>query len=75
MSENSSRALWCLIAGDSAPFEVDVPADVSISRLKKHIFEEAGPVKLHPMVARDLELWEVRHLHTPANLPVAYRSL
>jgi hypothetical protein len=75
MPEKSYRALWCLVVGDSTPFELHVPTDVSISWLKNHIFEAAGLVTLYAMVAKDLTLWQVRHLHTPENLPAAHRFL
>jgi hypothetical protein len=72
MSEKTYRALWCLVAGDSTPFELHVSTGVSISWVKNRIFEEAGLIALHAMVAKDLKLWEVRHLHTPENLPAAH---
>ena len=50
--------LWCLIDGDKAPFDVEIPIDGSISALKKIIKEERRH-RLEKFDAADLILWEV----------------
>jgi hypothetical protein len=75
MVGNSYHNLWCLVAGDSTPFEVTVHPDASISSLKKLVFEDSGITSLYSVVATDLTLWKVLHFHNPEHLPTADRFL
>jgi len=62
MSENPGQdelTLWCLIEGDSEPFEIEVPPSVSIANLKDHIHKKGINVAKHPVLAKDLVLWKV----------------
>ena len=60
---NDTRVLFCLIEGDTNPFEVTVSTDKSISFLKKVIWEECKNG-----YARDLVLWKVSR--SSRNYPV-----
>ena len=53
-------SLWCLIDGDSRPFEVDAPVDVNVNRLKEAIRAKKERGFLRDVDASDLELWKVR---------------
>jgi len=36
----STRTLWCIVEGQSTPFEVTVPSDATIGQLKKKVHQE-----------------------------------
>ena len=55
------NSLWCLVDGDSRPFEVDVPVDVNVNRLKRLVHKEKERGFLRDVDASDLDLWKVRH--------------
>jgi len=56
---NDTRVFFCLIEGDTNPFEVTVPTGKSISFLKKVIWEECNNGPLRDINVRDLVLWKV----------------
>jgi hypothetical protein len=56
---NNTLVLFCLVQGDSAPFEVTVTADKSISFLKDLVLEKGFGVS-RGVLAKDLTLWKVR---------------
>jgi hypothetical protein len=56
---SDTRALWCLIEGDSTLFEVTAPVTASIHRLKQLIHEERKNGVLRKVDASDLVLWKV----------------
>ena len=51
--------LWCLIEGDSKPFEVEVPPSASIANLKNRVHNKGINVATHNIDAIDLVLWKV----------------
>src|ERR1700732_1033628 len=59
MANDPHRVLWCLIKGDSNPFEVTAPVDASISKLKKLVWEERKNGAFLGVDATDLLLWKV----------------
>jgi len=56
---NDTRVLFCLIQGDSNPFEVTVSTGKSISFLKEVIQEKRKNGPLRDVDAADLVLWKV----------------
>ena len=67
--ENDTRVLFCLVEGDTNPFEVTVPAGRSISFLKEVIYEKInkGPLR-DTFPASDLVLWKV--IYFSRNFPL-----
>jgi Crinkler effector protein N-terminal domain len=51
--------VWCLIKGDSAPFDVTVPANATIYDLKKLVKAEVENDALDGIGAGSLKLWKV----------------
>jgi Crinkler effector protein N-terminal domain len=60
-----TRHLWCIIAGDSTPFQITV-ADISIDQLKVDIRERKKQRTLSDIDASDLDLWKVSSFYRPA---------
>ena len=58
---NDTRVLFCLIQGETDPFEVTVSTSKSISSLKGVIQEKCKNVALRDVDAADLVLWKVSH--------------
>ena len=56
---NDTRVLFCLIEGDTNPFEVTVSTGKSISFLKEVIQEKRKNGPLRDVDAADLVLWKV----------------
>jgi hypothetical protein len=54
MADDNDRVLWCLIHGESTPFEVIAPVNASMNQLKKLIKEEGIDV-----ASRFMALWKV----------------
>lgn len=62
MADNATRALWCIIQGDSSgAFQVTVSVDNNFGHVKKRIKEEA--LDDHTL-ARKLVLWKVSPSHS-----------
>jgi Crinkler effector protein N-terminal domain len=60
MADDEIRVLWCLIQGESTPFEVIAPVNVSINQLKKLIKEEGIDVtERDTILAKHMTLWKV----------------
>jgi hypothetical protein len=59
MTNDTHRDLWCFIKGDPNAFEVTVPVDVSIGRLKKLVWEQRKNGALRENDAADLALLKV----------------
>ena len=55
----SHVVLWCLVERDSTPFDVTVPVNASIGRLKKLIHENGINDTERSILAKDLVLWKV----------------
>jgi hypothetical protein len=55
----SDVALWCLIEGDSMPFEVTAPVNANINRLKEVVREKGKNGVLGNVDAKDLVLLKV----------------
>jgi hypothetical protein len=51
--------LWCLIEGDSKPFEVEVPPSASIANLKNRVHNMGQHGMFRNIDAIDLVLWKV----------------
>lgn len=60
MSDDSPRALVCLIEGDSSPFRVELSGNKFIIALKNLIKEEGIDPTEHAVFAKDLTLWKVK---------------
>jgi Crinkler effector protein N-terminal domain len=58
MAANTTRYLMCLIEGDSLPFLITTPMNVSIFFLKHEIRVERN---LQGIDTQDLTLWKVSH--------------
>ena len=59
--QDGTRAVWCLVEGDSSPFKVTVAVTADIGDLKKLVREEGKNASLRGIDAKDLTLWMVRH--------------
>jgi hypothetical protein len=59
MANDTHRVLWCLIKGESIPFEVIAPANASIYQLKKLIRVEKENGALQDVDAANLMLGKV----------------
>ena len=55
----SDVALWCLIQGDSTPFEVTAPVNATINRLKELVWEKRKRGAFKNVDASDIILWKV----------------
>jgi len=60
-SDVAPRSLWCLIKGDSTPFQVTAPVNASINRLLMHLVHDEG-IREGTILANDIVLWKVRIL-------------
>ena len=60
MSDDSPRALVCLIEGESIPFRVELAGNKDIIALKDLIKEKGSNSTKHAVLAKDLTLWKVR---------------
>jgi hypothetical protein len=56
---NDTYRVWCLIKGDSTPFDITAPANTTIHDLKKLIKAENENGVLNGIGARSLRLWKV----------------
>jgi len=63
MPGKQTRTLWCLVYGDSAPFEVTVPDNAKIDYLKEAVREKKI---LRDVNASSLVIWQVRIFYRPA---------
>ena len=59
--QDGTRAVWCLIEGDSNPFEVTVAVTADIGDLKELIREKGKSISFRGIDAKDLTLWKVCH--------------
>ncbi len=66
MPDDTVRALWCLVQGDSTPFKVTIRTNNDINDLKKRVHEEGKNGVLRGIDAKDLKLWKVSPFHRPA---------
>ena len=60
MSDDSPRALLCLIEGESSLFMVELAGNKDIIALKDLIKEKGINSTKHAVLAKDLTLWKVR---------------
>jgi hypothetical protein len=60
MPDDTSRALVCLIEGESTPFDVELAGNKKIMNLKDLIKEKGINPTEHAVLAKDLNLWKVR---------------
>jgi hypothetical protein len=60
MADDATRALVCLITGESTPFKVRPTGRDDIIDLKKLIKEGGKNGVLNGVLAKDLILWKVR---------------
>ena len=60
MSNDSPRALVCLIEGESTLFRVELAGNKVIIALKDLIKEKGINSTKHAVLAKDLTLWKVR---------------
>lgn len=59
MANDPCRVFWCLIKGDSKAFEVTVPVNASVNRLKTLVLEQRKNGVLQGIDAAVLVLWKV----------------
>jgi hypothetical protein len=55
----STRTLWCIVEGQSTPFEVTVPSDATIGQLKKKVHQEKHKLTFREVDPADLVLLQV----------------
>ena len=68
MSDVAPRSLWCLIDGESTPFKVIAPLNTDIYNLKELVREMGKNRTLRNVLAKDLVLWKVCMLQSPAQM-------
>jgi hypothetical protein len=74
MADNEVRVLWCLIRGESTPFEVIAPVNTSMNQLKKLVKEEGIEVtKRDSILTKHMTLWKVSILE--ASVAIAADAL
>ena len=57
--DDAAHTFWCLIQGDSAPFQVTAPVNASIDHLKELVHVKRKKGALRNVDASDLILWKV----------------
>jgi Crinkler effector protein N-terminal domain len=64
-ANKDSLVLWCVINGESTPFDVTVPANSNISQLKERIHQK-NKNTFSDIDAKNLDLWKVGSFNTNA---------
>ena len=63
-ADKDSLVLWCIIRGESIPFDVTVPANASINQLKEKIYQK-NKHTFSDIDAKNLVLWKVSSFYRP----------
>ena len=66
MPDDTVRALWCLVQGDSTPFKVTIRTNNDINDLKELVHDKGIDATKNTVLAKDLKLWKVSPFHRPA---------
>jgi Crinkler effector protein N-terminal domain len=56
--------LWCIIDGESTPFDVTVPGNTNINQLKERIYQN-NKYTFRDIDAKNLDLWKVGSFYRP----------
>jgi hypothetical protein len=71
MSPQESRILWCLLEGDTKPYDIfDIPIVANVSRLKEAIQQRVKA--LRGVDADSLKLWKVVSLNSRGMHPLTF---
>ena len=59
MADNRLRVICCVVQGDSGVFKVTASVDDDVTDLKKIVYQEGIDTTIHPVLAKNLTLWQV----------------